>query len=120
MSAALLFQWTSTTPNTDLATGDCLFTAPGGGLTMVTGIWLAAPEQGNSNDLRMYHCKQTETPGPENMLLRFNVGFRDDLPQYFHNVKIIMEPGDKLYGALHAGDAVTVSAYGLVPSESSF
>ena len=119
MSAELLFQYYSTTANTDVATGDLVFTAPGGGTSMVTGFWLCSSEQGNANELRLNHCKALETPGYSNMLIRHQASYRQKLNELYRDVKIVMQPGDKLYCALHAGDAITVTAYGIIPTESS-
>ena len=119
MSAELLFQYYSTTANTDVATGDLVFTAPGGGPSLMTSLWLCSSEQGTGNELRLHHCKQLETPGLNNMLIRHLVSYRHKLSELYRDVKIVMQPGDKLYCALHAGDAITVTAYGMVPTESS-
>jgi len=112
-----LFQHELDSTSTDLTVAEHLFTAPEGGPTMVTALWLA-PSQGQTNNVvRLHHLLPVGDgdPASSNVMFRGTVSNADTLNKHFDSCKIIMQPGERLYGQLHAGTAVVVSAYGIIP-----
>tara|TARA_Y100001937_G_scaffold21640_1_gene30549 strand:+ start:11441 stop:11806 length:366 start_codon:yes stop_codon:yes gene_type:complete len=112
-----LFNSELTTVSTDLTVAEHMYTAPNGGPTMVTGVFIAASQGATNNEVRLHHLQPVneETPASKNIILRVTVSNAHTPEQQFSSVKIIMQPGERLYGNLHAGTAVAVSAYGLEP-----
>jgi hypothetical protein len=111
----ILFQYTQTTANATITEGDLIYVAPDGGQTMVRAMFLTGPEGGTSNVFRLHHCSETETPSAENMLFRGTVSYRDKIQDHYMESKLVLNPGDRLFAALHSGDAVTFTGYGLIP-----
>lgn len=118
MTSTMLFQYDSTTANSTVTTGDQMFVAPDGGITMLTALWVCPNEGGTSNVARIHHAKNLGSPSAGNMIFRGTCSFRDKIESQYVSVKLIMEPGDVLYGALHSGDAVTITGYGILSSGS--
>tara|TARA_R100001510_G_scaffold57782_1_gene67741 strand:+ start:9203 stop:9463 length:261 start_codon:yes stop_codon:yes gene_type:complete len=47
------------------------------------------------------------------MVMRFIASFRENLDTAYASVKLLMDPGDALYAALHSGTGITITGYGL-------
>tara|TARA_Y100001973_G_C5134712_1_gene299702 strand:- start:236 stop:601 length:366 start_codon:yes stop_codon:yes gene_type:complete len=112
-----LFQHELTATSTDATVAEHLFTAPEGGPTMVTALWLA-PSQGATNNVaRIHHLLPAgdQDPATSNILFYGTVSNADALDKHYESTKIILQPGERLYGQLHSGTAVCVSAYGIIP-----
>ena len=112
-----LFSKEVSTASTDYTVATLLFTAPFGGPTMVTALWVAASQGGTSNQFRIHHLLPVgeETVASSNVIVNSIVSFRDKMNESVQSVKLIMQPGERLMGQLHSGDAVSFHAYGLEP-----
>ena len=118
MTSTMLFQYDSATENSTVTTCDQMFVAPDGGITMLTALWLCPGSGGTSNVVRIHHAKNLGTPTAANMIYRGMSSFRNTISDQYASVKLIMEPGDVLYGALHSGDAIVITGYGILSSGS--
>jgi hypothetical protein len=116
--ADILFQYYTTTANTDTSEAELAYQADQHGVTMVYSIFAAA-SAGTTATWRLHHCSDSEEPGPANILYYARTTATSNLPNAAQNVKIILNPGDRIFCQLHSGDAVTVSGYGLRPSQMS-
>tara|TARA_Y100001973_G_scaffold104765_1_gene175592 strand:- start:97 stop:462 length:366 start_codon:yes stop_codon:yes gene_type:complete len=112
-----LFQSELTNADTDATVAEHLYTAPNGGPTMVTALWLAPSQGATSNVVRLHHLMPVgeENPATSNVFFRGTISNADTLNKHYDSCKIIMQPGERLYGNLQAGTAVCVTAYGLEP-----
>jgi hypothetical protein len=116
-SVDLLFQYYSASANSTLTTGDLLYTSPAGGSSMVTALYAAASGGGTSNLYRIHHCGPEETPSTANVLI-YATSTTKAQTNYFTQ-KIVMRPGDRLFCALHSGNAISLTGYGILPPETS-
>ena len=112
-----LFAKEVSTASTDFTVADLLYTAPFGGPTMVTALWVAASQGGTSNQFRIHHLLPVgeETVASSNVILHSIFSYRDKMNETAHSIKLIMQPGERLMGQLHAGDAASIHAFGLEP-----
>jgi hypothetical protein len=106
-----------TTASTDLTVAEHLYTAPNGGPTMVTGLWICSSQGGTSNQFRVHHLLPVgeETTASSNCIINSISSYRNTLDLIHRPIKLIMEPGERLYAQLHSGTAVSLSGMGLVP-----
>lgn len=110
-----LFQYQSTSTDTDLTDAELIYTAGANGPTMVTGLWFAPSAGGSNNIARLHHCKSTESVSASNVLFYATVNNSDSISEQYHSVRIILQPGDRLYTQLHSGSGFTLTGYGLAP-----
>mgnify|MGYP003113612920 CR=1 FL=1 len=112
----ILFQYHSTTANTDTSEAELAFQADEGGKSMLTALWAASSAGGTVNQYRMHHCGPQEEPAPANMILhgQSRTSIRG-IQEVYHTVKIVLNPGDRLYCQFHSGNGITLTGYGLRP-----
>jgi len=113
----ILFQYESTTATSSFTSGDLVFQASEGGQTLVTNLWACPSTQGTANRWVLWHCSATESPSKANMLYIGLVSERDKISVQIASVKIVLNPGDRLFAALYGGAGITITAYGLRPSD---
>lgn len=112
-----LFVKEVTVTSTDYTVAELLYTAPSGGPTMLTAMWVTASQAGTSNQVRIHHLLPVgeETPATNNVILHTIASYRDKIDAVAHSVKLIMQPGERLVAQLHSGTAAGISGYGLEP-----
>ena len=110
-----LFQYQSTSADTDLTVAELVYTAGSGGPTMITAMWFAASAGATNNVARLHHCKASEAVAAANMLFRATSSAEAALNTQYNACRIILLPGDRLYAQLHSGSGFTLTAYGLTP-----
>jgi len=116
----ILFQFSSSDASTDLTDGHLVYTAPEGGQTMISQFIFCPSFGGNSNFFRIYHGGPDETPSTANMIFRAGSNSASKAPDNgCVQVKVILQPGDRIYCQLHSGDGITITAYGIIPARSS-
>ena len=115
-----LFQASLETVSTDLAIATLLFTAPIGGPTLITGLWMCPAGGGTSNVVRLHHILQVgdEDVAATNANCRGTVSNDASFTLNYCACKIVMNPGDRIMGQLHAGNDVVVTGYGLRPRDA--
>ena len=111
----ILFQYYTTTANTTTTEAELAFQASENGVTMINSLFAASSAGGNSNIYRVHHCGAAEEPDPSNIILYGKSTSTSTLPNATQNVKIILNPGDRIFCQLHSGNGITISAYGLRP-----
>tara|TARA_R110002020_G_scaffold364498_1_gene576798 strand:+ start:274 stop:696 length:423 start_codon:yes stop_codon:yes gene_type:complete len=112
----ILFQFESTDASTDLTDGHLSFVAPDGGVSMINYMTACGSSGGTANFFRVYHCGPDETPAVGNMIIRAGANSSAKaLTSVGVNMKIIMNPGDKIFCQLHSGDGITLTMYGIIP-----
>lgn len=116
--ADILFQYYSTTANTTTTEAELAFQAGPNGPTMITSLFAASSVAGN-NVYRVHHCSETEEPDPSNCLLYARSTATSSLPNAVQSLKIILNPGDRLFCQLHSGNGITLTGYGLRPIEQT-
>ena len=117
--ATRLFTYQSTTTSSSLSVGELAYTAPQGGSSMITALWIAASSGGTANVVRLHHCAPDESPNIGNCLFRVTVSKDNSLLHSYFPVKIVMQPGEQLFAQLHSGNGWTLTAYGLVPVDNT-
>ncbi len=112
-----LFTKEFATASTDYTVAEFLYTAPSGGPTMITSLWVASSQGGTSNQYRIHHLLPVgeETVASTNVIVHSIASYRDKIDESAHAVKLIMQPGERLVAQLHSGTAVALSGYGLEP-----
>jgi hypothetical protein len=113
--ADILFQYQTTTANTDTSEAELAFQAEQSGTTMVTSLFAASSAGGTANVYRVHHCGPDEEPAPANVIIYAKSTANATLAEATQSVKIILNPGDRIFCQLHSGDGITISAYGLRP-----
>ena len=113
----ILFQYYTTTANTDTSEAELAFQAEENGTTMVVSLFAASSAGGNSNIYRIHHCGPDEEPNPANIIIYGKSTATSTLPNATQNIKIILNTGDKLFCQLHSGNGITVTGYGLRPAQ---
>ena len=111
----ILFQYYTTTANTTTTEAELAFQAEQNGATMITSLFAASCAGGNSNVYRVHHCGADEEPNPANCILYAKSTANSSLPNAAQHVKIILNPGDRIFCQLHSGDGITITGYGLRP-----
>lgn len=112
-----LFVKEFTSTSTDYTVAELLYTAPSGGPTMLTAMWVTASQAGTANQVRIHHVLPVgeETAASSNVILHTTASFRDKINEQAHAVKLVMQPGERLLAQLHSGTAAGLSGYGLEP-----
>ena len=119
MSAAdILFQYHSTSANTDLGTGDLIYVASGSGQAMVRSLFLSPTNGATNNVVRVHHCGPREAPAASNCLFRATASKDNSLDKQFFDVRIVLNSGDRLFAALHGGSGITITGYCIVPGRA--
>tara|TARA_R110002012_G_C11569348_1_gene604234 strand:+ start:542 stop:1033 length:492 start_codon:yes stop_codon:yes gene_type:complete len=116
--ADILFQYYTTTANTTTTEAELAFQADQHGVTMIYSLF-AASSGGSNNTYRVHHCGPDEEPDPSNCILYARSTSSSSLPNAMQNTKIILNPADRIFCQLHSGTAITITAYGLRPSQST-
>ena len=100
--------------STDTSEAELAFQADLHGVSMITSLFPASSAAGN-NTYRIHHCSESEEPHASNCIIYARSTATSSLPNATHNVKIILNPGDRIFCQLHSGDGITITAYGLRP-----
>jgi hypothetical protein len=117
--ADILFQYYTTTANTTTTEAELAFQAEQYGVTMISSLFAASSAGGNSNVYRVHHCGADEEPDPSNCILYAKSTANSSLPNAAQSVKIVLNPGDRIFCQLHSGDGITITGYGLRPMQPS-
>ena len=114
--ADILFQYYTTTANTTTTEAELAYQADQYGTTMITSLFAASSAAG-TNTYRVHHCGQEEEPDPSNCILYARSTATSSLPNATQSMKIILNPGDRIFCQLHSGNGITITAYGLRPQQ---
>tara|TARA_R100000654_G_scaffold13236_1_gene28860 strand:+ start:459 stop:938 length:480 start_codon:yes stop_codon:yes gene_type:complete len=112
--ADILFQYHSTTTNTTTSEAELAFQAPPNGVTMINSVFITSPAAG-TNTYRVHHCSEDEEPHASNVILYGRSTASGSLDTQTKGVKIILNPGDRIFCQLHSGSGITITGYGLIP-----
>ncbi len=115
----ILFQYHTTTASSSLTTAEMIYVAPDSGQTLVRSLFISPTNGATNNVIRMHHCGPDETPAQENCLMRCTASKDDSLFHQYHEVRLLLNSGDRLYAQLHSGSGVTITGYGLIPGSSA-
>ena len=114
MISDILFQYHSTSASNTLTDAELAFQADDGGASMVTSLF-AACVAGSSSTYRIHHCGPQETPAAANCIILARTTSSTSIPNAVQNIKLILNPGDRLFCNLHTGSGVSLTGYGLRP-----
>jgi|TARA_R100000388_G_scaffold94889_1_gene84003 hypothetical protein len=112
----ILFQYNTTTANTNTSEAELAFQAEQYGVTMITSIF-PTPSAGGTVTYRVHHCGEAEEPHAANCILYARARDTNAISESARSVKIILNPGDRIFCQLHDGSGVTITAYGLRPQQ---
>mgnify|MGYP003132998534 CR=1 FL=1 len=114
MISDILFQYHSTSASNTLTVADLAFQADDGGASMVTSIFTACIA-GNSSVFRIHHCGPQETPAAANCIILARTTNSTSIVNAVQSIKLILNPGDRLFCNLHSGSGIAITGYGLRP-----
>ncbi len=116
--AGMLFQVALTSASTNFAVASEILTGDPRGQIMMTFMTAGVHSTASAGSTyRLYLAKNGAAPSVSNIIRVGNIKEKSATGLSEIHMKLIIDPGDVLYAQLNSGDGVTLTGFGLRPSD---